>query len=109
MVPGDPEELLQLFANLVNNAVKYSHDDGVVDLALRGDGDQVVFTCADQGLGMSTEDRERLFGEFFRSPTPRHAGGPGPGWGWRSWRGSWRGTRAGSRSSRSSAGAARSR
>ncbi len=70
MVTGNPEELLRLLANLVNNAVKYSRDGGSVDLALRCDDSQVVFTCADQGLGMSAADREHLFDEFFRSPDP---------------------------------------
>ena len=81
LVAGDPEELLQLLANLVNNAVKYSHDGGTVDLALRRDGDQVVFTCTDQGLGLSIEDREHLFDEFFRSPDPeaRQRSGTGLG------------------------------
>jgi len=78
---GDPEEVFRLLANLVNNAVKYSHDGGQVDLALRRDGDQVVFTCTDRGLGMSAEDREQLFGEFFRSPDPEARQRPGTGLG----------------------------
>lgn len=81
MVAGDPEELLQLLSNLLNNAVKYSHDGGLVDLALRRDGDRVVFTCTDQGLGMSAKDRQLLFGEFFRSPDPEARQRPGTGLG----------------------------
>lgn len=81
VVAGDPEELFQLLANLVNNAVKYSHDDGLVDLALRCDGDQVVFTCIDRGLGLSAEDRQHLFGEFFRSSDPQARQRPGTGLG----------------------------
>jgi len=80
-VAGDPGELLQLVANLVNNAMKYSHDGGPVDLALRRDGDRVVFTCTDRGLGMSGADREQLFGEFFRSPDPEARERPGSGLG----------------------------
>lgn len=81
LVAGDPEELLQLLANLVNNAVKYSHDGGQVDLALRREGDRVVFTCTDLGLGLSAEDREHLFDEFFRSPDPDARRRPGTGLG----------------------------
>lgn len=81
VVAGNPEELLQLLANLVNNAVKYSRDGGSVDLALRCDGAQVVFTCADRGLGMSAADREQLFDEFFRSPDPEARQRPGTGLG----------------------------
>lgn len=80
-VSGDPEELLRLLANLVNNAVKYSHDGGTVELTLRREGAQVVFTCTDHGLGMSRVDQEQLFGEFFRSPDPEARRRPGTGLG----------------------------
>jgi len=81
MVDGDPEELRQLFANLVGNAVKYSHAEGVVDLSLRRVEDQAVFVCTDHGLGVSTEDRSHLFDEFFRSPDPVARKRPGTGLG----------------------------
>lgn len=81
VVAGDPEELRQLLANLVGNAVKYSHAAGVVDLTLRREGGHAVFTCSDHGLGVSTGDRSHLFDEFFRSLDPVARKRPGTGLG----------------------------
>lgn len=81
VVAGDPDLLFRLIANLVNNAVKYSRPGGRVELALERNGDDVVFTCADDGLGISAEDRARLFTEFFRSTNPEALARPGTGLG----------------------------
>lgn len=81
MVDGDPEELLRVLANVVSNAVKYSRDGGTVELALHRDGDEVVFICVDDGLGISVADQGRLFEEFFRSADPEARQRPGTGLG----------------------------
>ena len=44
-------------------------------------GDTVVFTCRDDGLGISGPDRQRLFNEFFRSTNPEALARPGTGLG----------------------------
>ena len=81
VVHGEPEELWRLVANLVGNAVKYSRAGGTVDLLLEARGDEVVFTCTDDGIGISTEDQEQLFTEFFRSSNPDALRRPGTGLG----------------------------
>ena len=81
VVPGDPELLFRLCANLVNNAVKYSRRGGAVDLSLERVGDEVVLTCADDGIGISEADQEELFSEFFRSTNPEALDRPGTGLG----------------------------
>jgi two-component system phosphate regulon sensor histidine kinase PhoR len=81
VVTGDPEELRRLVANLVSNAVKYSLDGGGVEVGLERRGDDVVLTVADHGLGISEEDQQRLFTEFFRSTNPEALRRPGTGLG----------------------------
>jgi two-component system phosphate regulon sensor histidine kinase PhoR len=81
VVPGQSEELRRLLANLVSNAVKYSSAGSSVDLSLEGSRDEVVFTCVDHGLGISDEDRQQLFTEFFRSTNPEALQRPGTGLG----------------------------
>ena len=81
VVAGQGEELRRLFANLVSNAVKYSRAGGSVVLSLQLEGDEVVFTCADHGLGICEEDRQQLFTEFFRSTNPEALRRPGTGLG----------------------------
>ena len=81
VVPGDRDLLVRLCANMVNNAVKYSRAGGAVDLSLTRIEGRVVFTCADDGLGISEADQAHLFSEFFRSTNPEALGRPGTGLG----------------------------
>jgi signal transduction histidine kinase len=64
---GDPAELDILVTNLVANAMKYSPADSPVTLTLSREGDEVCFSCSDNGIGIAPEDRAMLFREFFRS------------------------------------------
>ncbi|WP_170169755.1 sensor histidine kinase [Nocardioides aurantiacus] len=80
-VRGDSEGLRRVLANLVSNAIKYTRDGGSVHLELGEDGDDVIFTCADDGIGVSEADQELLFTEFFRSTNPEALAQPGTGLG----------------------------
>lgn len=80
-VVGEPEELYQLFSNLLGNAVKYTEPDGRVTVrVVPGDG-VVVVTVEDDGIGISPHDQEQLFKEFFRSTNPEALAKPGTGLG----------------------------
>lgn len=78
---GDAEELDRVCANLVSNAVKYTPATGTVRLSLTREGDEIVLTCADDGIGIGVEDQKRLFSEFFRSTNPEAIQQPGTGLG----------------------------
>ena len=106
-VAEEPEELRRVLANLVSNAVKYSRTEDTVDLSVQR-REEVVFTCADEGLGISEEDRTQLFTEVFRSTNLEALQRPGTGLGLASSTGSWPVTRAGSTSRPSSEWARRS-
>lgn len=81
LVRGDASELDHVVANLVGNAVKYTHDGGRVDVSLRRAGDEVVLQVVDTGIGISARDQEQLFTEFFRSSNPEAVAQPGTGLG----------------------------
>lgn len=81
VVRGSADELHRCLTNLVSNAVKYSDEGGHVVLGLDRVDDQVVFSCADDGLGISAEDQQRLFTEFFRSTNAEALHRPGTGLG----------------------------
>lgn len=85
LVPGRPDELHRMLANLVSNALKYSEDGSsvAVDLAvdLTDDREHVVLSVVDQGLGISEADQGDLFREFFRSNNPEALSRPGSGLG----------------------------
>ncbi|MFC7493173.1 MULTISPECIES: sensor histidine kinase [unclassified Nocardioides] len=78
---GDADELDRVCANLASNAVKYTPEGGTVVLRLEHVGPEVVLTCADQGIGISADDLERLGTEFFRSSNPLAVAQPGTGLG----------------------------
>jgi len=63
---ADEEKLRAVTANLVSNAIKYSPDEGMISLALRQQGDEVVLDIGDAGPGVPAEDRERVFDWFYR-------------------------------------------
>jgi signal transduction histidine kinase len=81
VVVADAHGLEQIVVNLVGNALKYTPADGTVAVSLCRQGDQVVITVADDGIGISPEDAERVFSEFFRSADPLARRQPGTGLG----------------------------
>lgn len=80
-VPGQPDELHGMLANLVSNAIKYSDPGGRVTVRVLTEGDEVVLTVSDDGIGISRADQEQLFREFFRSTNPAALKRPGTGLG----------------------------
>ena len=86
LVRGEPGDLERVASNLVGNAVKYSPDGTSVRVSLAedphsGQHGEVVLQVADQGIGISAADQERLFEEFFRSEDSEAVRQPGTGLG----------------------------
>jgi signal transduction histidine kinase/AmiR/NasT family two-component response regulator len=77
---GDSTRLRQILYNLISNAVKFTESGGI-KVAIRRDGDTVLFTVADTGIGISPEGLSRLFDNFFQADTSttRRFGGTGLG------------------------------
>ena len=61
---GDPQRLIQVFSNLLNNASRRSPPGGAVTLTTRVDGHQVVVTVADEGPGIAPEVLAGIFDLF---------------------------------------------
>lgn len=68
LIEASKERLAQVFENLLSNAVKYTLENGRVSVTLSKKEDFLVLEVADTGIGMSEEDKARLFEDFFRSP-----------------------------------------
>jgi signal transduction histidine kinase len=80
-IEGDPVRLSQIFANLLNNAAKYTDPGGRIELQARREQDRVVVTVRDNGIGMAPETVRDAFG-LFSQATPalqRSQGGLGIG------------------------------
>ena len=82
VVPGDRRRLRQIVDNLLGNAVKYSPDGGR-DLghASRPAGRAAELAVSDTGIGVTPEEREKLFTRMYRSSAVRDRAIPGTGLG----------------------------
>ena len=77
----DGRQLVAALGNLVENAVKYSDADGIVQVRTRVDDRAVEVMVADQGIGIPARDLERIFERFYRVDRARSrtTGGSGLG------------------------------
>jgi signal transduction histidine kinase len=64
IVEGDPARLQQVFNNLISNAIKFTPPGGRVAVALRHDGNSVVVTVEDNGLGISPAHLPHIFERY---------------------------------------------
>jgi PAS domain S-box-containing protein len=74
----DRPSLETVVTNLVSNAVKFGAAKPI-RIAVAADEDRAVLTVRDQGMGVSAEDQQRIFGRFERAVSERHYGGFGIG------------------------------
>jgi PAS domain S-box-containing protein len=77
----DPEKLRQVLVQLLDNAVKYSPEGGRVTVAARRKTDTVEFAVVDEGIGIPTGERERIFRKFYRAEGSGGRSGGGTGLG----------------------------
>jgi PAS domain S-box-containing protein len=81
LVDGDRARLVQVLSNLLGNAVKYTLDDGTIEVGVQVDDGRLVLAVRDDGIGMERELTERAFDLFAqaRRSSDRSQGGLGLG------------------------------
>ncbi len=80
-VYGDRQNLSQLLDNLVDNAIKYTPEEGEICIALKSDGEDMLLQVTDTGIGISPQYQKRIFERFYRvdKARSRSLGGTGLG------------------------------
>ena len=78
---GDRDKLIEIFTNLIDNAIKYSDKNKEVTISLKKDGNLNIVSIADQGIGIPKESIHRITERFFTvDPSKsRSVGGTGLG------------------------------
>lgn len=81
LVRGDRSQLVSVFSNLVDNAIKYSEIGGVVNVSSTINGDEIMVSVTDYGIGIAERDQKRIFERFYRvdKARSRATGGTGLG------------------------------
>ena len=74
-VRGDEARLGQVLVNLIHNAVKFSPDGGDVTVGVRREGDELIVSVADQGIGIPRASVGRVFERFYKVDRARVRGG----------------------------------
>lgn len=77
----DPSKFTQVIDNLMNNAIKYSPDGGVITTRLVDKQKEVILSITDQGLGIPAKDVDHVFDRFFRVDKARSRAQGGTGLG----------------------------
>lgn len=76
---GNKELLAEVWNNLLENAIKFSYNKGVIGVSLEIKDSCAVVTVSDEGMGMDDETKERLFDRFYRSSDAQGKSGYGLG------------------------------
>jgi signal transduction histidine kinase len=75
----DPVRMRQVFANLLDNALKYTSDGGTVTVTCRVDESRVLVQFSDTGIGISNEEQPRIWARLYRGDKSRTQRGLGLG------------------------------
>lgn len=75
----DPKLMKFIFNNLLSNGIKYSPDGGVVTLNISKDKKHLVIEVSDEGIGIPSEDLDKIFDSFYRTKHGEDIAGTGLG------------------------------
>ena len=73
-VLGDGDRLGQVFANLLDNALKYSPAHSQINVIVEVSGNEALVRVADQGPGIPEGEQERIFERFYQTDKARRGG-----------------------------------
>jgi signal transduction histidine kinase len=80
-ITANREHLKQIWMNLMSNAIKYTPEGGHIEVRLQADQDSLLGAVKDSGIGISEDDMQHLFQEFFRTDEAKASGAMGTGLG----------------------------
>jgi signal transduction histidine kinase len=81
LIAGDQDKLLQVFDNLLGNAIKFSPEGGQIIVTVKDTGTTVQASVADQGIGIPRDQHKLIFERFYQvdGSARRRFGGTGLG------------------------------
>lgn len=78
-IAADEELLTQAWINLIDNAIKFTAQNGEIKVSLKKENEKIIVTIADNGMGMDKNTQARLFEMFYQGDTNHASEGNGLG------------------------------
>jgi signal transduction histidine kinase/HAMP domain-containing protein len=75
-IEADPEKIDLILSNLISNAIKFTPDQGRIEVVVKDQHDTVLISVTDNGVGIPLEEQVRIFDRFYQVPV-EHLGGHG--------------------------------
>lgn len=69
----------QVWINIIENAIKYSNQNGILDISVKNNGEEIIVKIKDNGIGIEEEELEHIFNKFYK--IDKSASSPGNGLG----------------------------
>lgn len=81
LIRADEFRIIEAVRVFIDNAIKYSNDDPVIEIRLHKEDNNAILSIKDNGIGISSEDLPKIFNRFYRSDKSRNkeTGGTGLG------------------------------
>lgn len=76
---GNESLLMQVWINLIDNAIKFTPDSGTIQIVLKESGSNILFQIEDSGCGISPEVMKHIFDKFYQGDSSRKMEGNGLG------------------------------
>lgn len=80
-IEGDPMLIQIAVSNIISNAIKYNNMDGVVEITIDEDSDNLILKVCDNGIGIPKSEIEKIYNDFFRASNVKKMGIEGSGLG----------------------------
>jgi two-component system phosphate regulon sensor histidine kinase PhoR len=78
-VSADGSRIEQVLVNLIHNAIKFTPTGGRVTVSAKAEGDRLIVSVSDTGVGIPEDDLPRVFERFYKADRARAGGGTGLG------------------------------
>ena len=72
LITGDKDSIKQVFINLISNAIKFTDENGKIQIRLYENKENVVVEVIDDGIGIKEEDLPFIFERLYRGDKSRH-------------------------------------
>ena len=79
MINSEKNYLEIVFNNLMSNAIKFSHNSGIINISLKKQDDKYTIIFKDNGCGMDSETGKHIFDKFYQADTSHSKEGNGLG------------------------------